>query len=109
MIEEQEFKKHADEALTNLQRELVLAADDYGFESSLRGGAITVVFHRPPGKFTISPDSTARQMKVAVSARQYKLDWDIVENTFIHMETRETLKELLEEAISKHLKKDVEL
>ncbi len=109
MIEEREFKKHADDALTALQRDLILAADDYGFESSLHGGAITVAFHHPPGKFTITPDSSSRQMKVALPARNFKLDWDIVENTFIHTETRETLKEVLEEAISKHLKQDVEL
>jgi frataxin-like iron-binding protein CyaY len=109
MIEEREFKKHADEALTALQRDLILAADDYGFESSLRAGAITVAFRHPPGKFTIAPDSATRQLKISLPARNLKLDWDIVENTFIHTETRETLKELLEEAISKHLKQDVEL
>ena len=33
MIEEHEFKKHAHEVLTALQSDLVLAGDDYGFES----------------------------------------------------------------------------
>lgn len=109
MIEEREFKKHADEALTALQRDLILAADDYGFESSMHGGAITVVFHHPPGKFTIAPDSASRQLRVSLAARNVKLDWDVVENTFIHNETHESLKELLQQAISKHLKQDVEL
>ncbi len=108
-MEEREFKKHAEEALTALQRDLILAADDYGFESSLRGGSITITLHHPPGKFTVVPDSTTRQMKISLPARSYKLDWDVVENAFIHTETRETLKELLEEAISKHLKQEVEL
>jgi iron donor protein CyaY len=109
MMEEREFQKHAEEALAALQRDLILAADDYGFESSLHGGVITVAFRHPPGKFVIGPDPAARQMKVSLPARHYKLDWDIVENTFLHTETRETLKELLEEAISKHLKQEVEL
>jgi len=109
MIEEHEFKKHAHETLTALQGDLVLAGDDYGFESSLHGGAITISFERPPGKFTISPESGARQIKATLGARGYKLDWDIVENTFVHTETGQTLKEMVEQAISKHLKRDVEL
>lgn len=109
MIEEHEFKKHAHEALTALQGDLVLAGDDYGFESSLHGGAIAISFERPPGKFTICPEGGGRQIKVTLGTRGYKLDWDIVENTFVHTETGQTLKELVEQAISKHLKRDVEL
>lgn len=109
MIDEREFKKHTDEALKAIQGDLVLAGDDYGFQSNLHGGSITISFERPPAKFTVAADPAARQLKVAVAARSYKLDWDIVENGFIHMETRQTLKELLEQAISKHLKQDVQL
>lgn len=109
MIDEREFKKHTEEALKAIQGDLVLAGDDYGFQSSLHGGAITISFERPPGKFTIAPDPAARQLKVGIAARSYKLDWDIVENGFVHIETRQTLKELLEQAISKHLKQEVQL
>jgi len=109
MIEEHEFKKHAHEALTALQSDLVLAGDDYGFESGLHGGAITISFERPPGKFTVVPEAATGQIKVTLGARGYKLDWDIVENTFVHTETGQTLKELVAQAISKHLKRDVEL
>lgn len=109
MIEEHEFKKHAHEALSALQGDLVLAGDDYGFESSFHNDAITISFTRPAGKFTITPESGARQLKLALGARTSKLDWDIVENAFVHTESGQTLKELVTQAISKHLKKDVEL
>ncbi len=109
MSEDGEFKKHTDEALTAIQRDLVLAADDYGFDSTLKGGTITLTFTRPPGKFTIGPDIPSKQLKISLGARTCKLDWDIVENAFIQAETRQTLKEVLEQAISKHLKQDVEL
>jgi len=108
MIEEHEFKKHAHDALTVLQSDLVLAGDDYGFQSSLHGGAITISFNRPATKFTIVPEEGG-QIKVALGTRGYKLDWDIVQNTFVHTETGQTLKELIEQAISKLLKVDVEL
>jgi frataxin-like iron-binding protein CyaY len=109
MIEEREFKKHTEEALAALQGDLVLAGDDYGFQSRLERGTITVTFERPPAKFVIAPDASTRQMKVSLGARSHKLDWDIVENTFVQIESQQTLKELVEQAISKHLKKDVEL
>jgi frataxin-like iron-binding protein CyaY len=109
MIEEREFKKHAEEVLAALQRDLVLAADDYGFHTHLNDGTITISLERPPAKITVALDAAARQLKMAIGARTYKLDWDIVENTFVHTDTHQNLKLLLEQAISKHLKQDVEL
>jgi len=109
MIEEHEFKKHSDEALAALQRDLVLAGDDYGFQSSLHGGSITISFQRPAAKFTVAADAAAQQLKVGTASRSYKLDWDVVENAFVHTESQQTLKELVEQAISRHLKQDVQL
>jgi len=109
MIEEHDFKKHAHEALVALQGDLVLAGDDYGFESSLHSDAITISFQHPAGKFTIVPDGAAGQIKINMGARNSKLDWDIVENTFVHTESGQSLKELVQQALSKHLKRDVEL
>ncbi len=109
MIEEYDFKKHAHEALTTLQGDLVLAGDDYGFSSSHHGGTITISFDHPPAKFTVCPDPGVRQIKVTMGARGSKLDWDIVENAFVQTETGQTLKEMVQQAISKHLKRDVEL
>src|SRR5437899_490463 len=42
MIDEQEFKKKADDALTLLNRELIAASDDYGFEVDFTAGAVTL-------------------------------------------------------------------
>src|SRR5450755_1963278 len=109
MIDEQQFKKHAQEALTSLQGDLVLAGDDYGFKSSFQGGVIDIAFAHPPGKFTICQESGVGHLKLTLGARGYKLDWDVVENTFANTETGQTIKELVQQAISKHLKRDVEL
>jgi CyaY protein len=109
MMDEQEFKKRADEALTSLHRALIGAADDYGFDVDLNAGALAVEFEEPPGKFVISPNTPVRQIWVSAHAKSYKLDWDIVENTFVHTESGDTLKELVERAISKQLKEEVNL
>ena len=109
MMDEQDFKKRADEALTLLHRALIGAADDYGFDVDFNAGALGVEFEEPPGKFVISPNTPVRQIWVSAHAKSYKLDWDIVENTFVHTESGDTLKQLLEKAISKQLKEEVNL
>jgi frataxin-like iron-binding protein CyaY len=109
MSDDPEFQKHTDETLTALQRDLVLAGDDYGFKSNLQKGMITVALERPAAKFVIAADPVSQQLKVSLGARSHKLDWDIVENTFVQTESHQTLKTMVEQAISKHLKQDVEL
>ena len=109
MIDEQDFKKKADDALTALHRALIGAADDYGFDVDFNAGALGVEFEDPPAKFVVSPNTPVRQIWVSAHAKSYKLDWDIVEATFVHTESGDTLKQVLEKAISKQLKEDVNL
>jgi iron donor protein CyaY len=109
MIDEQEFKKKADDALTILNRELIAASDDYGFEVDFNAGALGVEFEDPPAKFVISPNTPVRQIWVSANSKSYKLDWDIVENSFVHTETGDSLKTLVEKAVSKHLGEEVSL
>jgi iron-sulfur cluster assembly protein CyaY len=109
MIDEREFKKRADDALTTLNRQLISASDDYGFEVDFNAGALGVEFEDPPAKFVISPNTPVRQIWVSANNKSYKLDWDIVENSFVHVESGDTLKELLEKAIGKHLGEEVSL
>ena len=109
MIDEQEFKKKADEALTALNRDLIAASDDYGFEVDFNSGALGVEFEDPPAKFVISPNTPVRQIWVSANNKSYKLDWDVVENAFVHSDSGDSLKELVEKAISKHLHEEVSL
>jgi len=109
MMDEQDFKKKADDALTALHRALIGAADDYGFDVDFNAGALGVEFEDPPAKFVVSPNTPVRQIWVSAHAKSYKLDWDIVEAAFVHTESGDTLKQVLEKAISKQLKEDVNL
>ncbi len=108
-MEEQDFKKRADEALTLPHRALMGAADDYGFDVDFNSGALGIEFEDPPAKFVVSPNTPVRQVWVSAHAKSYKLDWDIVENSFVHVESGDTLKELIEKAISKQLNEEVTL
>jgi len=109
MMDEQDFKKRADEALSSLHRALIGAADDYGFDVDFNSGALGIEFEDPPAKFVISPNTPVRQIWVSALAKSYKLDWDIVENSFVHLESGDSLKTLIEKVISKQLKEEVSL
>jgi iron donor protein CyaY len=109
MMDEQDFKKRADEALSSLHRALIGAADDYGFDVDFNSGALGIEFEDPPAKFVISPNTPVRQIWVSALAKSYKLDWDIVENSFVHIESGDSLKTLIEKVISKQLKEEVSL
>ena len=47
MLDEQDFKKRADEALGTLHRLLMSAADDYGFDVDFNSGALGIEFEDP--------------------------------------------------------------
>jgi len=109
MLDEQEFKKKADDTLTILSRELIAASDDYGFEVDFNSGALGVEFEDPPAKFVISPNTPVRQIWVSANSKSYKLDWDVVENSFVHVDSGDSLKTLLEKAIGKQLGEEINL
>ena len=108
-MDDQEFNKLAEQALSALNRRLAAASDEFGFEPDFNAGALSIEFEDPPAKFVISPNSPVRQVWVSAHSKSYKLDWDIVENAFVHPESGDTLKQLVERAISKQLKEEVNL
>lgn len=109
LLSEQDFKNRADEALTLLNRALIGAADDYGFEVDFNSGALGIEFEDPPAKFVVSPNAPVRQIWVSALSKSYKLDWDIVENAFVHVESGDSLKVLMEKVIGKQLGDEVAL
>lgn len=108
-MDEQEFKKRADESLHALYRKLAAASDEAEFEVDFNAGALAIEFENPPAKFVISPNSPVRQIWVSAHAKSYKLDWDSVENEFILLGTDQTLTELIQDAITKQLGEEVSL
>jgi frataxin-like iron-binding protein CyaY len=104
-----EFKQRAEETLHALYQALLIAADDYGFAVNLDAGALAVQCGKPRAKFVISPNAATRQLWVSARPKRYKLDWDVVENTFVLDETGQTLREIVEQVIGHHLREDVSL
>jgi CyaY protein len=108
MLDEQEFRLKADATLDRLNRALVAASDEFGFETDY-GGALTVEFEDPPAKFVISPNAPVRQIWVSAHLRSSKLDWDPGRGTFVLGDTGQTLADVVAAAISKQLGEEVTL
>ena len=109
MSDDPGFKKRADASLSLLGRDLAGAADDYGFRSSISNGTISVDCGGANGKIVITPNLPVEQVTVQVGAKTYKLDWDIVEAAFVHSDSGQNLREMIEQALSKQLKQEVTL
>lgn len=109
MIDEQEFHKQTERALTELDNALGDAADEYDFEPDFKEGALAIEFDEPPAKFVISPNTPVRQIWVSALTTSFKLDWDAGRGTFVLPATGQNLKELMAEVIGKHLGQTVEL
>jgi iron-sulfur cluster assembly protein CyaY len=108
-MDDQEFKKRADESLNALYKRLAAASDEAEFEVDFNAGALAIEFEDPPAKFVISPNAPVRQIWVSAQSKSYKLDWDTVESTFVLPGTGQTLTELIQDAITKQLGEEVSL
>jgi CyaY protein len=92
-----------------LYRRLAAATDDADFEVDFNGGALAIEFEEPPAKFVISPNSPVHQIWVSAHSKSYKLDWDAAANDFVLPPSRQTLTELIQDAIAKQLGEEVSL
>jgi CyaY protein len=108
MLDDQQFQLKADECLGSLYRALAAASDEHDFETDF-GGTLTIEFEDPPAKFVVSPNSPVKQIWVSALARSYKLAWDPVRSNFVLPETGQTLKQVIEEAMSTHLGETISL
>lgn len=109
MIDEQEFRRHADDALSRLDRKLGAAADEYDLEPDFNAGALTIEFEDPLARFVISPNSPVRQIWVSAHMTSFKLDWNPERKEFVSADTGQSLDTLIEEAISKQLGEEIKL
>src|SRR4051794_9966754 len=107
-MDDQEFRLRSDEALTRLHNALATASDNHEFEADY-GGALTIEFDDPPGKFVVSPNSPVRQIWLSAHSRSFKFDWSADRREFVLPDTGQTLTEVVGEAISKQLGEEVSL
>lgn len=101
MMDEQEFRRAAENALDALKRHLIVREeeDDAGFEVEEQNGVLNVVFEEPPGKFVITPNTPVRQVWISALSTSFKLDWDPSAKDFILSRSGEKLVPLVDRLI----------
>ena len=109
MIDEQRFRKMAEDALENLKRALEKAADSYDFEVDSKEGALTVEFEDPPARFVVSPNAPVRQIWVSARVKSFKLDWDEARGAFVLAADQRDLKQLMAGVIGEQIGEEVVL
>lgn len=108
VMDEQEFRLRADEALEEAWKALSRAADEHDFETDL-GDTLTVEFDEPPAKFVVSPNAPVRQIWVSAHSKSYKLAWVGDRAEFVLPEDGRNLKQILAEAVSQQLGSSIQL
>jgi len=108
-MDEQEFKKRAEQALDDLNRRLSAAADKHDFEVDFNAGALAIEFETPPAKFVVSPNSPVSQIWVSAHSKSFKLDWDAARSAFVLPGTKQSLAELMGDAVGQQLGEKVVL
>lgn len=108
MLDEHQFRACCDRALDSLQKALARASDEFGFESDMNNGAITVEFEDPPARFVVSPNTPVRQIWVSAQSKSFKLAWDEARAEFVLPETGQSLNNLLASKIGSQLGAKIE-
>lgn len=108
-MDEQEFKREADQTLASLYKRLSSAGDDAEFEADFSAGALAIEFENSRAKFVISPNTPVRQIWVSAHSKSFKLDWDAAQGTFVLPETGQTLADLIQQSISKEVGEEIAL
>jgi len=105
MLDELEFRRHAEAALEELKQHLIEREEDRnaGFEVEEQNGVLNVLFEEPAGKFVITPNAPVRQIWISALSTSFKLDWDATAAAFVLPRTGEALIPLVDRLIGEHL------
>jgi CyaY protein len=106
MLDENDFRKHADSALEALKKSLITAEESADFEVEDQSGALHISFDDDT-RFVISPNAPVRQIWISALATSFKLDWSDVDHGFVLTKTAEGLKPLLTRLINQQLGEEV--
>lgn len=101
MMDEQDFRRKAENALELLKRHLIEREeeDEAGFEVEEQNGVLNVAFDDPPGKFVITPNTPVRQIWISALSTSFKLDWNAEVSDFVLPRSNERLIPLVDRLI----------
>jgi CyaY protein len=91
-----EFQTRAESAIRELEKAFHALADDRDIDLQVEGGVLSVTFEEgEPGKFIVSPNSSARQVWVSARVSSFKFGWSEEIGGFVLASTGEPLKDVI--------------
>lgn len=109
VMDELEFRRHADASLGALKQSLIRAEEELAMEVEENSGALHISFEDPPGRFVITPNAPVRQIWISALVSSFKLDWSAEAQSFILARTGEELRPLVARLIGEQLGENVVL
>jgi iron donor protein CyaY len=102
MIDENDFRKHAESKLEALKKSLMKAEETSDLEVEDQSGALHVSFE-DGSKFVISSNAPVRQIWISALATSFKLDWSEQNRDFVLQKSGEGLKPLVARLVNEKL------
>ena len=107
MLDEAQFRRESDQALSKLQRALIEAENEYGgFEVEDNNGVMNILFEDGSSKFVVTPNTPIRQIWISALATSFKLEWSEPAKAFVLPKTGEPLIPLVQRLLREHLGDD---
>jgi CyaY protein len=104
MLDEAQFRRESDHALSTLKKSLIEAEDEWGgFEVEDNSGVMNILFEDGSSKFVVTPNTPIRQIWISALATSFKLEWSDPAKTFILPKTGEALIPLIQRLLREHL------
>lgn len=95
-MDDRELQQKMEEAIEELEEAFSRLADERDLDIEVEGGVLSVTFEEgEPGKFIVSPNSSARQLWVSARVSSYKFDWSEDKTAFVLSSTNETIKDVM--------------
>ena len=103
-MDEQEFRKKADDALEGLRKRLLVLSDEHEFEVEGEGEKLELFFEEPEEtRFVISPNTAARQIWISALSTSFKLGWSDSAGAFVMEKTGETLAAVMSRILTQQI------
>jgi len=91
-----DFQTKSEAAIEELERAFARLADDRDIDLQVEGGVLSVTFEEgEPGKFIVSPNSSAKQVWVSARVSSFKFDWSDAAGGFILAGKGDSLKDVM--------------
>ena len=108
-MDDQEFQRLAEAALTDLKRALIKAEEAIDMEVEEQSGAMHIGFEDPPARFVVSPNSAVRQIWISALSTSFKLDWSPERSEWVLGRTGESLRTLMARLVTEQSGQQVAL